>query len=250
MKILLISLSVLLLLPNFLNITIEKEPGYNRIELFDPSLSRINSVQKLINYADSISENKFADTSLQYALIVGNVLRDRFFHGFSTYSFKQNWIAATTQYFLGHDVANPVNADDILLFPYAGCSQQAIVLFEVMKRKGINFRSLGFPHHYATELQFNNSWYYFDPNMEPKMNEEERNVKNWKHSIDSLKKYYHQSPALLNWGFGNSLMVSVGEINAKPAPKADLFQTITKYASRFLWLFPLLIVAYPCKRKA
>ena len=68
--------------------------------------------------------------------------------------------------------------------------------------------------------------------MEPNMNEEERNVKNWKHSADSLKKFYHLSPALLNWGFGNSLMVSVGDINATPAPNADLFQTTTKYLSK------------------
>ena len=51
---------------------------------------------------------------MQYALLVDHILRDRFFHGFSTYSFKQNWIAATTQYFLGHNVANPVNPEDIL----------------------------------------------------------------------------------------------------------------------------------------
>lgn len=249
MKFLLILLSVLLLLPNFFNITLEEKPQFNKIEQFDPSLSGINSVDKLISYADSISNNNYADSSLQYAMVIDNVIRKRFFHGFSTYSFEQNWIAATMQYFFGHYVANPVKAEDILKYPYAGCSQQAIVLVDVMKKKRVNYRSLGLPHHYATELQFNNSWYFFDSNMEPTMTAEERNVKNWKHASDSLKKFYNRSPELLDWGFGKSLTVDVGKINATPAPKAAVFQTTTKYLSRLLWIFPLLIVIYPRKRK-
>lgn len=250
MKLFLISLSILLLLPNFFNITLEKEPVYNKVELFDPSLSKINSIQKLIDYADSVSQNKYARNSLEYALVISDVMEKRFYHGFSNYSLKQNWIAALTQYFLGHDVDNPVIAEDVLKYPYAGCSQQAIVLAEIMKREKVNYRSLGFPHHYATELEFNNSWYFFDTNMEPEISPEERNVTNWKHASDSLKKFYRKNFAAIEYGFGDSQKPEVGKINAAPAPRAALFQTITKYLSKLLWILPLLFLIYPRKRKA
>jgi hypothetical protein len=250
MKIFLISLSVLLLLPNFFNITLEEKPGYNKEELYDPSLSGINSVQKLMNYADSISQKKYERNSLQYAMVVSNIIEKRFYHGFSVYSLRQNWIAAVTQYIFGHDVANPVNPEDIIKYPYAGCSQQAIVLTEVMKRNKVPYRSLGFPHHYATELNFNNSWYFFDTDMEPEMTAADRDVKNWKYSADNLKKFYHYNLPAIEYGYGNSQMAQIGKTNAAAAPRASLFQNTTQYLSRFLWLFPLIIVVYPRKMKS
>lgn len=250
MKFLLISISVLLLLPNFFDLTLEEKPGYNKVEIYNPSLSRINSIQKLINYSDSISQKKYAPNSLQYAMVVSNVLEQRFYHGFSVYSLQNNWIAAVTQYLFGHYVADPVNPEDILKYPYAGCSQQAIVLAAVMKKNRVRYRSLGFPHHYTTELQFNNSWYYFDTDMEPDMTAEDRDLETWKHDADSLKKFYHKNLGAVEWGFGNSQKAQVGKIDAKPAPNASLFQNTTKYLSKLLWLFPLIILVYPRKTKS
>ena len=132
-----------------------KKPAYNNKELFEPSLSSINSVQKLITYSDSIANiNHIKTGSLGYGVLVASVLRKRFYHGFSYYTFQQNWLAVTAQYFLGRGLAAPVDPDEILKFPYAGCSQQAIVMMAVMKEKKVPFRSVGFPHHYATELSF------------------------------------------------------------------------------------------------
>ena len=250
MKFLLISISALLLLPNFFNVSLEEKPGYNKVEIFDPSLSRINSVQKLMNYSDSISQKKYAPNSLQYAMVVSDVLEQRFYHGFSVYSLQKDWIAAVTQYLFGHYVANPVNPEDILKYPYAGCSQQAIVFVEVMKRNKVPYRSLGFPHHYTTELQFDNSWYYFDTDMEPDMSISDRNLVYWKHDADSLKKFYHKNHAAAQYGFGNSQKATVGKIDASPAPNAFLFQKTTKYLSKLLWIFPLIILVYPRKTKS
>jgi hypothetical protein len=249
MKLFFLSLSILLLIPNFFNVTLEQKPKYNKIEYFDPSLSKINSVQKLMSYADSLSQKKYKRNSLQYSLVVSDVLEKRFYHGFSVYSLSQNWIAAVTQYLLGHYVANPVLPEDILKYPYAGCSQQAIVLAEVMKKNQVPYRSLGFPHHYATELEFNNSWYFFDTNMEPVMTVEDRNLKNWNHNSDQLKKFYHKNFAAINWGLGDGLKAEVGKIDAAPAPRASLFQIVTKYLSRLLWIAPFLIAVYPRKGK-
>ncbi len=242
MKLLAFSFATLLLLPVFFNVTLEKKPVFNQRELFDPSLSIINSVQRLLDYADSVAyKHQLKTGTLQYAIMVSFIIRKRFFHGFSNYTLRQNWIAATSQYFCGRGLACPVNHDEILQYPYAGCSQQAIVLMEAMKRKNISYRSVGFPHHYAIELCFNNSWYFFDPDMEPSIPDIERIEANWKGSTDNLKKYYtSDNSKFLDWGFGKSLKVKVGNRNADPAPRAFIFQLVTKYLSRILWLFPLI----------
>ena len=251
MKFLTISLAPLLLLPLFFNISLEKEPVYNNRELFDPSLSGINSIHTLIDYADSSAKKEhIRNGSLGYAIFVSCIIKKRFYHGFSNYTLQQNWIAATAQYFFGKSLAAPVKPDEILQYPYAGCSQQAIVLMAVMKEKNVSYRSVSFPHHYAMELNFNDTWYFFDPDMEPEIKENERNEDKWKGSADYLKQYYNANYNHLDWTFGKSVPLIFGIKNADPAPRASLFQTVTKYLSRILWIFPLIVVAYPRKRNA
>ncbi len=249
MRFIILSLALVLLLLNFFDVSIEKDPPYNNIELFDSSLQHLNSIQKLIDYADSSAkEQHIKEGSLQYGILTSYIIRKRFYHGFSIYDFRQNWIAVVSQYLFGGDVASPVNPGDILQYPYAGCSQQAIVLMSVMKKKKVSYRSVGFPHHYAVELNYNNDWYYFDPDMEPNIKAAERAEENWNQSVDSLKKYYALSLNHLDWGFGKSQLVKVGKINAEPAPNALVFQTVTKFLSKTLWVFPLFFVYYPRKK--
>ncbi len=249
MKFLILSLTPLFLLPLFFDVSLEKEPVYNKTELYDPSLARLNSVQKLIDYADSSARKEHIGyNSLGYGVLVSSIIRMRFYHGFSNYTLQQNWIAATAQYIFGRGFSSPVKADEILQYPYAGCSQQAIVLMETMKRKNISYRSVGFPHHYATELNFKNNWYFFDPDMEPRIKESERNEDKWKGSADYLKKYYSGDYSNLDWAFGKSVPIIFGTTNADPAPNAYFFQKVTKSLSKILFFFPLLILLFPGKR--
>ncbi|MDB5222985.1 MAG: hypothetical protein JWN83_1652 [Chitinophagaceae bacterium] len=245
----LIGISVLLLLPNFFNIHLEKTPQYDHKELFNPGLAYINSTEKLIEVSDSTAkQNNIPQNTLAYAITVSKILRNRFYHGFSRYPLNQNWIAATGEYFLGYGLASIVNPDDILKYSFGGCSQQSIVLTEVMKRKNISYRKVGFPHHYATELRFNNNWYFFDPNMEPNIPDSDRLESKWKCCGENLKKYYDTSRFKnLDWAFGKD-SVTFGIVNAVPAPNATLFHTTTKYLSKTLWLFPLVIVFYRRKK--
>lgn len=251
MKLLSILLALLLFLPLLFDISMGKKPVYNNREIFDPSLSKLNSLQKLIAYSDSSADvNHIKIGTLGYGVLVGSIIRKRFYHGFSYYSLQKNWLAVTAQYLFGRGFASPVDPDEILKFPYAGCSQQAIVMMSVMKEKKVPFRSVGFPHHYATELCFNNSWYFFDSDKEPKIKQEEREQTYWKGSADSLKKFYKEDYQTLNWTFGNSAPVIFGIPNADPAPHASIFQAITKYLSKILWIFPLLFFVYQNKGKA
>lgn len=245
MKIIAILLIPIFLLPLFLNTSPGNLPVYNNHELFDPSLSRLNTTQKLVDFTDSLANvDHIKIGSLGYGVLVASIIRKRFYHGFSRYTLQANWIAFISQYLFGHGLASPVNSDDILKYPYAGCSQQAIVLMNVMHEKNISYRSVGFPHHYATELCFKSNWYFFDPNMEPDIKSNDRIESKWKRSGDYLKKYYHLNRNKLNWTFGNSFPPIFGKINADPAPHANLFQNITKFLSRILWIFPILFLAY------
>ncbi|MDQ6889572.1 MAG: hypothetical protein M3Z56_04760 [Bacteroidota bacterium] len=249
MKLFLLFCAGILLTLNFLNISIEKNPEYNHVEQYDASLLPINSLKKLTEYADSAaSEKQVKNGSVQYAILVASIIRNRFYHGFSTCNFRKNWIAASSQFVVGKGLACPVDPDEILQYPFAGCSQQAIVLMACMKRKNISYRSVGFPHHYAVELMLDGCWYFFDPDMEPKINEKERLEQSWDKSADSLKKYYSLSLNHLDWGFGRSQPIKVGRINSDPATNASIFQSVTKYLSKTLWILPLMIVAYPKKK--
>ena len=249
MKFLLIAFSALLLLPNFLNIHLSEIPEYDNKEQFDPSLAYINSTEKLIEVSDSIAKaNKIPENSITYAITVAKILRDRFYHGFSRYPVNENWIAATGERLFGYGLASIVNPDDILKYSFGGCSQQSIVLMEVMKKKNVSYRSVGFPHHYATELRFDNNWYFFDPNMEPDIPDSARLESKWICCTENLKKYYDTTRFKnLDWILGNN-SVTFGNINAAPAPNATLFQTTTKYLSKTLWLFPLFIIFYHRKK--
>ncbi len=244
MKIMLIAISVLFLLPNFFKVHLEEKPVYDHKELFNPQLSYINSVSKLIEVTDSTAaKNKIEQGTLSYAVTASYIIRNRFYHGFSTYPLNENWIAAVSQKVFGYGLDCIVKPDDILKYSYGGCSQQSIVLMELMKRKSIAYRSVGFPHHYATELSLGGNWFFFDPNMEPNIPDAERQENKWNCCADSLKKYYDTTRFHnLDWIFGKNLKITLSNTNAVLAPNANLFQSTTKYLSKTLWLFPLLIV--------
>ena len=77
-------------------------------EAFDPSLSRLRSITALTSYCDSLygkSEINASDSE-QYAAIVAETLRERFYHGYSYYYFGQNSIA----YFLAPLIKGDLNA--------------------------------------------------------------------------------------------------------------------------------------------
>jgi hypothetical protein len=250
MKLLLIAISLLLLVPNFFNTQLAKNPLYDQKEQFDPGLAYINSTEKLIAAADSIATKKnISNNTLAYAITVSNILRKRFYHGFSHYPVNENWIAAASDHVFGYGLSCIVKPDDILKYGFGGCSQQSIVLMEVMKRKNISYRFVGFPHHYATELKFSNNWYFFDPNMEPNIPDSDRLESKWKCCADNLKKYYDTTRFKnLDSTFGKNQKVLFGKENAPPAPNAKLFHTSTNYLSKTLWLFPLAIVFYRRKK--
>lgn len=242
MKYVFIIMALLLALPNFIDRDINGVPVYNGMERFSPTLSSINSTDKLEMYIDGCAamENIEVGTG-QYDSLVANIISRRFYHGFSHFSLSENWIAALSEKMFGYGLASKVQPNEIMQHPYAACSQQALVMMEILRRKNINYRKVGFPHHYALEVMVNKNWYYFDPNMEPKIALTKRTREQWQGKNDNLKQYYDTTKYNdLAYQFGNGQIAEVGNVNEIPASNAKLFQGVTAFASKVLWCIPLL----------
>lgn len=246
LKPLLIAASILLFVPNLINKNINDELAYDHKEKFEPSLGYLNSVDKLNAHIDSLAaERGLAHWSLDYPLLVEEVIEKRFYHGFSHQLLSQNWIAAVSEKVFHYGLSCKVKPEEILQHPNAACSQQSIVMMEIFRRNHIIYRSVGFPHHFAMEALVNNNWYYLDANMEPRISNNERLESNWKCCADNLKKYYDPHRfSDLDYQFGNGQKAIFSAINNRPAQHARVFQTITGYTSKVLWLLPLLILLF------
>jgi hypothetical protein len=244
LKPLLISLAVIFAVPNFIDTDINEHFYYNNKERYHPVLASINSIDKLEQYIDGAAASKgISPQSAEYNLLVSYIISCRFYHGFSHWKLSENWIAAVGERVTGIGLSCKVQPEEIIQHPEAACSQQALVMMEILKRKKIDYRKVGFPHHYALEVRNKGRWYFFDPNMEPNMNLSERLHENWKQSNDSLKQYYDRSkhPAL-SYQFGNGKTAELGPVNEIPAQRLTLFQSATGFLSKVLWCFPLILL--------
>lgn len=245
-RILLFLLALLLCLPFLFKKDINPVLSYDQQEKFDSRLSYINTVQKLISHTDSIafSGNIKAGT-YEYAAVLESVISNRFYHGFSHFTLSENWVAAVSGKWLKEDYACKVQPEAIMQQSYAACSQQSLVMMAVLRKKGMNYRSVGFPHHYAMEVQAGNEWYFFDANMEPSISKENRSLAHWQHQNDYLKKFYDSKHySNLDYQFGKGQTAIVGAINEEPAKNARLFHAITAVLSAMAWCLPLLLMFY------
>ena len=251
-RILLVSLSALLVIPNFIEKDINGEPVYNGVERFNPRLACLNSTDKLERYVDdNAALQQINIYSEKYMALLAYVISCRFYHGFSHYKLNENWIAAISEKLFGNGLASEVEPDMILQHPYAACSQQALVMMDILRRKNIHYRKVGFPHHYAIEIMINKNWYFFDPNMEPAISLEQRLHENWNGDNDSLKKFYVTANAAeLDYRFGHGLKAQIGPVNEIPGRHAKLFQNCTGFLCKIAWCFPLFFVFIKKRRRA
>jgi len=245
-KILLAFITLALFLPNLFTATLQTSLPYNGKEKFDPALSVINSVVRLEKYTDSIAEAKNIPVhSYAYLELLGTIVEHRFYHGFSHYSLSENWIAALAGKLVKVDYSCKVLPDEILAHPNAACSQQALVMMQVLRDKNFSYRSLGFPHHYALEVLVDGQWYFFDTNMEPSVTKEQRSLVHWQHRNDVMKLYYDAAVhADINYQFGNNTTALIGAVNEEPGKRVAFFHIVTGVVSKIGWLIPLLLLLY------
>jgi hypothetical protein len=238
-----ILLSFLFFLPNLFGIQSRGvEYRGTIVEEYKPALvQRIRSIDDLLEVADSISKSKHIKLrTLGYAEVISDLVRNRFFHEYCYYSINENWVAALAGRLVWDHLSAIVLPDDILKYPMAACSQQCIVLAESFKRKGIDYRKVGFDHHFALEAKLDNQWFYFDPDGEPDFSKVPRNSINslFKSGIYEIYKKNLDS-SKLKWALAG---LKLGKVNDALAPNATIFHIVTKLSSRIFFIIPLMIL--------
>jgi hypothetical protein len=203
-------------------------------ERFDPAMAgRFYSVTSLVVQADyTIGYDK--RHTLVYADYLDSLISERFYHAYSTYSIKENWIAYLAGKYIWYDLAAIVTPEDIMKHPMAACSQQAIILMNCFKEVGISYRAVHLKGHFATEGLIDGQWYYFDPSVEPNFK-----FTNGRKSLEELL-----SKDELHTVYVKELResdvhrifqhISYGAINENVAWKAALFHHVTYIASLLL----------------
>lgn len=227
-------------------------PVYDNREEYDPSLQRLNSISKLADYCDSLyEETVYANPTTRfestYPEIVSDVVRNRFFHGYSYYGGGNNYVGDLVASFTKKGLSAIVIADDILKFPFAACSQQSIVMMDVLEQKGFKTRKVGFAGpkggHFCFETYFEGKWHFYDPDMEPDnrllLAYQRPSVAFIASRPAFMLQAYRQYPAEKMTSLFSHYFY--GEVNAPAAPKAYWFQVITKFLSYTLWSFFLVL---------
>jgi hypothetical protein len=243
-----------------------KKPLYNNREEFDPSLIRLDNLDKLGDYCDSLFKVTFHKNTLNqnetdYINLVGSVVRKRFYWGYSCYDCNSNYLSLLfskiTQW--GYDAI--VIPDDILKYPYAACSQQSIVMMELLERKGFFTRKVGFfginnVGHFAFEAFYNNSWHLRDPTLEPDtaiLNKYNRpDIKFLTTHPEILYAAYRKSNTDKNFILDVFSHYKYGKPDIFPAPNAFIFHKTTKFLSNTVYIFFLLaylITGWAYKKK-
>jgi len=230
----------------------DSDPRYNDNEDFDPSLLRLTSMEKLTAYCDSLYEEKvnsggavtFEETYTNIAL---EVVRKRFYHGYSCYGLNNNFLGVLLANVSMKGLNAIVVPDDMLKYPYAACSQQSVILMKIFQRKGFTTRKVAFQGkkygHFCFETDYEGSWHFFDPDMEPDtaiMNAYNRpSIQFLAHHPDILLKAYQHFPKeeILDI-FPNYFY---GPLNTIPGTNAIIFQKATKALSYFIWTIFLFL---------
>lgn len=234
-------------------------PVYDQKEEFDPTLQRFNTISKLVAYCDSLYAEQAHTTGgvsfeEQYPDIVSSVIKKRFYHGYSVYGFNNNYVAMMLEQVSVDGLSAIVLPNDILKHPYAACSQQSIVMMEILKQKGFATRKVGFKGkmggHFAFETYYNGSWHFYDPNMEPDnavmMAYNKPGIGFLANHPSILLAAYKQYPKEKVMDLFPTYWY--GKANASAAPKAAIFHKVTKFLSYTLWSFFLLAFIWARKK--
>lgn len=231
-----------------------KQPAYYLgKESFDPSLGRLNSLNTFINFCDSLNSGPLIKSgdSARYANTVARVIRYRFVHGYTWYHLGHNYVATLLAPLVHPNLSAIVVPDDILKYPKAACSQQALVGMSVLKEKGFTVRKVGFydsiyKGHFCYEVLYDEKWHFYDPNREP-----DEMVLNT-HNRPSIKELNEQPEILLQAYPRDSARFVLalystyryGKPGVIPGRNAILFQTTTQILSYSIWIILALLYFY------
>ena len=239
-----LSLSVFFLIINLLPFHLTNEQGWHSYEKFDEKAQSIQTINSLIKVIDDSARSKnIKEKTLDYNEIITLKIKQRFRHGYSHYALNENWIACLSGYFIWRDLSAIVDPEDLMKYPNAACSQQSIIMMEILKIKNIPFCKVGWNHHFTLCAWVENGWHYYDPNMEPIITIEQRKFNDNFLNIEFLAQIYKGriNKNEINGALG---VPQLGKFNEFPAPRALIFHKATKIISITFWLLFLIPVIF------
>ena len=215
-------------------------------EKFDPKLAGLKTVDSIINAA-RLKEHQ-GDELAQIAS-VENLLRYRFYHGYSRYSFHDNWVAWLLARTVHADLDAKVDVSEILEHPWAACSQQAIVVQAVLQKLGIQYAVVEYPAHFAAAARVNGDWYVVDP-WGP-LDRDRSRVWKYEDWATAAGRQTILGPSASE--FRSKLDFEIPRLtrfNQFPAPTMAWFHPLTEFLSKFSFLLALLILGYLIREQA
>jgi hypothetical protein len=219
----------------------------NLEEEFDANLYKLNTLSNVIQFVDNqYGSNKIdVDDSLVYANLIARTLRMRFYHGWSQYGFKDNWVLYLLSPIHEHSLGI-VDPNDILKYPEALCSQQAMVGMMALRSRGFTFRKVGFYDpkygngHFTYEIKLKDGWHFYDIDMELNLHVIESNNRP---SIDSLAtntKMRRAAYSSETTKIKDELIPKYNNnhpLNVFPAKNMLAFHRVTLFLSFTLWFW-------------
>jgi hypothetical protein len=148
--------------------------------------------------------------------------------------------------------------DDILKHSEGLCSQQTIVFMELLKRKGINVRSVGLgykegPGHFLCEVHYLSSWRLHDVTVEPQWKNTAGHHESMAYYLNHKDSLYTVYKSRMQKNIFDKITEKAiyGKVNEFPAKNMLIFQKTTFALTYMLPLFCLFmsIRLYSIKRK-
>lgn len=209
----------------------EYEPAY---------FTKFQTVKDIIDDADKNFAVKDQNT-LSYFNYIAETIRKRFYHGYSYYNLSTNPLAFLAGKIFWNNLSAIVIPDDIMKHPMAACSQQAIVLMEIFKRRNIDYRKVGFSNHYTVEGKIEGEWKYFDTNLEPNFQNKRTSLNDLMrtHRFDSVYSNIQMNAEEFHKEVANPVL---GQVNKSPASKAVFFHRVCFVLQSTYFLSLLLLL--------
>lgn len=208
-------------------------------EAYDPAMGHLRSVAEVIAAARASAASP-APRDQVHAL--EQVVRYRFYHGYSRLGFHENWMAWAAARLVHPHLDALVDPQAILAHQAAGCSQQGIIVQAALRDMGLTYATVETPAHFLSAAWLDGEWLIVDP-WGPVERDRSR-----LHSLESLmteegrRLFFLTEAERRKWQGLRFQPPRLVKVNSFAAPNALLFHRVTAWASHWLWL-PMLALA-------
>jgi hypothetical protein len=212
-----------------------------------PSAQNITSIGQALRELPRFKRAGATQDKMEEAIAIERLVRAKFYHGYSKYTFCENWIAHFAGRFVWTDLSAKIDPEDVLDHPYAGCSQQGLVVQEILKRRGYEYATVGLPPesfpHFASAVKISGRWYYID-SWGPIPRGQERLIPLG--LIRSGRSLDQDFVGSVGADFRSALAqrkAFVRSVNSFPASEGLVFHKLTLWFSNWSWLVFLVFAA-------